>query len=131
MIWSLGAKEKDSVEALPAAKRVQYAINRIADWEQLWSLQSECGWVLCTDQMGRECVPIWPHPEYAKACAEGDWKDTTPELISLEEWLRDWLPGIGGDGRAVAVFPSPSDEGTVLTAKELECLIRRELDRIE
>lgn len=131
MSWLLNSSEKASVESLTAAERVKYAINRIADWEELWSLRGPGGWVLYSDIEGRECIPVWPHQEFAASCADGDWLGTEPVSIPLDEWMEDWLPGISQDNRFVAIFPITTDNAAVITAHECECLIRQELDKIE
>ena len=47
-------------------------------------------------------MPVWPHPAYAVACAQGAWQGHVPAAIPLDEWLEDWLPGVERDGRLVA-----------------------------
>ena len=129
--WGLNEKEFRSVQALPAERRLKYAISRIADREQVWSLKRAEGWVVMADASGRECLPIWPHPDFAKTCAEGTWGDAHPESIELEEWMSNWLPGLKADNRLIAIFPSVVDNAVVLDSDSLQRRLRAELDRIE
>lgn len=65
--------------------------------------------MIAGDDDGRESVPVWSHPDYAAACAIGEWAGNTPEVILLDEWIDAWLPGIEGDGRSIAVFLVPGE----------------------
>jgi hypothetical protein len=100
-------KEFANVGGLPAPARYRYLCARICDWGEVWSLRNAEGWVLSRDDGGHEGVPVWPHPRFAEACAEGDWRDCIPAVISLDDWLNKWLPGMGRDTRFVAAFLLP------------------------
>ena len=118
-------QEFKAVLALPGPARYEHLVKRIADTEEVWSLRGPGGWVLANDE-GRELIPIWPHPRYAEACAQGDWAGTEPVAISLEDWAADWLADMETDGRGVSVFPTPDgrtvvvDPGQLLTDLEAE-----------
>ena len=76
---------------------------------------------------GEECLPIWPHPEFAKAWAVDDWSDCEPKAINLEVWLERWTAGLERDNTVLAVFPVNEEEGIVITPAELEEAILAEL----
>src|ERR1044071_1424647 len=107
-------KEIQALLQAPANKRAEYCIKHIVDEEQVWSLANHDGWVLTATDEGREVVPIWPHPKYAKVAAIDEWSDCAPQAISLSDWLEKWIPGQERDGRAVVLFPNPQDNGPVL-----------------
>lgn len=117
MKWHLSEKEQSSVVALPGAKRYSYCIKRITDWETVWSLRGDSGWVLASDPNGAEVVPVWPHPAFAQSCATGDWAGSEATAIDLKVWLDRWVPGMISDERSVAVFPTANDRGVVVEAK--------------
>jgi hypothetical protein len=131
MTWKINAKEISSVLALPAPRRFEYFVKRVADWREVWSLRNEDGWVLASDDSGCELVPVWPHSEYARACANNEWIGTEPYAIDLGAWLDKWTPGMVRDGRKVAVFPSPASKGVVVGPEHLADSIEDELDVIE
>lgn len=79
---------------------------------------------------GVETVPVWPHSAYATESAKGVWVGSRPEVIELDEWIEDWLPGIKKDSRLIAVFPVIGN-GVVMTSDEFALALQQELDRIE
>ena len=114
MSWNLSKQEFDSVLSLSGEERYSYFIKKVTDWEEVWSLRNQDGWVLAADPSGHEVVPVWPHERFAQACAEGSWKGCDPVVIKLGEWMKRWIPGMVKDGRQVAIFPTPHDKGVVL-----------------
>ena len=114
MTWTMHDKEFESVTARPADRRSAYFVKKVADWGLVWSLAADDGWVLAGDDEGHECVPVWPHSRFAAAAATGNWAGHEPRSIELATWLERWTPGILRDGRLVAVFPTPEQNGVVV-----------------
>jgi len=108
----LSQRQFEALIQCDAAKRYRYALKRIADWEDIWSLYGADGWVASQQANGPEIVPIWPHPQYAAYCANAEWGDTEPRVIFLDDWQVKWLPGLSKDGRLIQVFPVPSVVGS-------------------
>ena len=71
MPWVMDDKEFEAVLPLPAQRSYAYLVKRVVGWERIWSLGTEEGWALSSDDEGRELVPVWPHECFAAACAEG------------------------------------------------------------
>ncbi len=90
------SKEFDALLQLPAPDRYALFIRRVADWEEVWSLRSDDGWCLVSDDDGIEAFPVWPHQQFADACVNSIDKETSAK-ISLQDWLEKWLPGMMGD----------------------------------
>lgn len=131
MSWTPNEKEIQAVVSLAAAKRYEYWIKKVADDEQVWSLGQKDGWALVGDDAGRELVPVWPHSKYAALCAKGIWDGYEPKVITLDDWLDRWVPGMERDGRLVAVFPTPDGNGAVVDPRRLEQDLRDELAKYE
>jgi hypothetical protein len=125
--WELREKEISAVSALGAAERYEYFVKKVADEQRLWSLWKD-GWVLATDDAGREVVPVWPHQDYASLCANGEWSGHVAKEIDLDAWMDRWLPGIGRDNRLVAIFPTPDDKGAVVDSQRLSADLEEELE---
>jgi len=124
-------QEFEAVSNLAGNRRYAYAIKKIADWGIVWSLGADDGWVLAGDAEGSEVVPIWPHPQFAAACALGSWVGNAPRPIELAAWLEKWIPGMMRDQRRVAVFPTPTNKGIVVSATRLKDDLEAELSLIE
>jgi hypothetical protein len=129
--YPLNQKQFQAVSALTGPDRYQHFVGRVADWQLVWSLKDENGWVSASDDLGNLTFPFWPHPDYAAACATGNWGGNAPGSIEVHEFLERWLPGMAKDGVAVAVFPTPTMRGTVVPALQLQQAIQDELSRIE
>ncbi len=127
MTWKLREKEFAAVSALDPPRRYAHFIKRVAAWEEVWSLRSDQGWVMSGDDDGHEAVPVWPHSQYAAACATGHWAGSEPESIDLDEWMQYWLPGIERDGLLIGVFLTPDNKGVVDTPARLRADLEQEL----
>lgn len=128
MAWNPCDKELAAVLRLGAEARYRYFVRRIVDSEVVWSLRSPEGWVLASDVFKRPLVPVWPHAKYAELCALGDWSGCIASEIALNDWAERWLPGIERDGRMLAVFPTPDDQGPVVKPSRLLADILLELE---
>ncbi len=131
MNWEMHEKEFESVVSLPGPERYRYAVKKIADWENVWGLSSDSGWAMSADDDGHHAVPIWPHPEFAGACANGEWAGDEPRAVPLDDWLAKWIPGMTRDNLMVAVFPTPRGKGVVVTPERLRTDLEDELQAYE
>jgi hypothetical protein len=124
-------KEFESVLSLSGSERYRYFVKKVADWEAIWSLRTQEGWILAGDDQGNELVPVWPHERFAVACATGNWSDSEPVRIEISTYLERWIPGMVRDRRLVAIFPTPSDKGVVVTPERLRQDLEAELSLYE
>jgi hypothetical protein len=131
MAWNVNDEEFEAVSALPASGRYAYFIKRAASHGELWGLRGADGWVVAVDDDGNQHFPVWPHPRFAEACAEGPWKGETPVAIDIDEWVHAWLPDLEKDGMRVAVFQRPDDEGVGVGAQRLKSDLEEELAQFE
>ena len=114
MTWKLEPKELEGVLNLAALERYAYFVKRCADWEKVWGLRDDSGWVTAEDDDGRILMPIWPHMEYARVCATDEWGTANPASIELHEWVAEWLPDLEQRRHLVAVFPIPTGKGVAV-----------------
>jgi hypothetical protein len=130
MSYLVNDKEYENVIRLSPGKRYEYFIKKCCDWQEIWSIGDQSGWCLFGDPHESECVPIWPAERYARAFCVDEWKDCVPEIISLDDWLKKWIPGLKKDKRLIAIFPVTSDKinSVVRTPSELLKDIEKELE---
>ncbi len=114
----MSPEEHKALSEMSAEERYDYLMEAIVENEQVWTLKSDEGMVLMSAE-GAECLPIWPHAEFAKEWASGNWADCSPSSIDLDSWMARWLPGMEEDGYSLAIFPSANEEGIVITPREL------------
>ena len=131
MSWNVNDEEFRTVVALPAPERYAYFIKRAAGHGELWSLTDTDGWVIAVDDENTGHIPVWPHPRFASACAEGPWQDAKPTPIEIDEWVVAWLPKVREDGLRVAVFQTPEDKGVGVSADRLKSDLEDELAAFE
>ncbi len=120
MTYKLTDKQFDNIGRLSDDERFDYFLRKVTDFEEIWSLHSRDGWVALSSSDDDECLPIWPHPDFAKAWATGDWADCEPKAVKLDYWIERWIPGLERDNSVLAVFPVGEEEGIVLTPAELQ-----------
>jgi hypothetical protein len=116
--------EFDAVTGLDAPARYRHFLKEVADWEQVWSLCTDRGWVMA-EELGIELVPMWPHERYAAVCATGAWHGAVPDSVELTTLVKEWLPHLAREQRGIAVFPVPSGKGVPVSADDLS----RDLER--
>lgn len=127
MTYQLDKEQYQQQQRMPAAKRYANFLTKVAVWEEVWSLRNDDGWVGVSSD-GEECLPVWPHPDFAQSWATHDWSDCRAEAIPLDVWMERWLPGMEADGSMIAVFPVDGvDGGTVVDPIELFDAINTEL----
>lgn len=125
MTWEPVEGELRRLQALPAADRALQLVQLAVDWEELWGLTDAHGWVVSKTT---DALPLWPHPDLARACAQGPWEGAEPAAIPLDELLEDLLPQLESEGLGTALFPIPGDPGLLLTPAELRLRLGAELE---
>lgn len=119
MSYELTDSEFNTVSMLSAEGRYDYFVEKAVAGGEVWSLQSDAGWVAMRSEDGEECLPVWPHRDFAAQWTTEDWSDCTPTAIPLGVWMERWLPGMAQDGTSLAIFPNDEGEGNIVTPMEL------------
>jgi hypothetical protein len=131
MTYKMNKKEHDNVVLLPGLQRYNHFVARAADWQEIWTLKAPDGYVLFGNDEGQECVPVWPHPDYALALAKDSWSNCTPECIDIESFMTRWLPSMAERKQFLAVFPTSDQKGVVVEPARLQKDLTEELRKIE
>ena len=131
MMWAMDDKEFEAVLSLTAQRRYAYLVKRVVGWERIWSLGTEEGSALSSDDEGHELVPVWPHERFAAACAEGSWRGYEPRAIELSVWMERWIPGMQRDQRMVSAFPTPAGESVRVSPEHFENDLKKVLTLYE
>lgn len=107
MPYRMNEKQFDAVLALDGFDRYDYFVSKskVADWELLWGVKSDDGWLVPVAPEEFDYFPLWPHPEYAQKIADENFPGHRATEISLEELLEHWLPLFEKNQAKVAVFP--------------------------
>lgn len=129
MSWQMHEQEFDLILQLAGSHRYSYFVVRVAEWERLWSLASEEGWVHAVDEEGNEIFPIWPRPEFAELFKLDEWANTIPKAIDLSEWLVEWTPRLIAQNNLIAVFPTVASSGIIVSPVQLMQDLKDECER--
>ncbi|WP_370662281.1 DUF2750 domain-containing protein [Massilia solisilvae] len=70
-------KQLETVFALPSSERCEHFVKVVADRQKAWGLYDD-GWAMAAADDGTFVLPLWPHREYAKACAVRRWAGYEP-----------------------------------------------------
>lgn len=130
MNYRVSPKEIEQVSAFDGPARYNHFIKRVADWQQVWGLHADDGWASASSE-GIEAFPLWPHPDYAKLQAQGQWQDSVPEPIDLEPFLSEWLPRMQASSVQLAIFPVGNFQAVIVPASQLLQDLTTELSEYE
>lgn len=129
--YTLLSEQFLAVSTLAGPMRYKHFVSRVVDWENVWGLRNESGWVSAGDDAGNPGFPVWPHPDYALACATGDWEGNLPGPIDVHDFVENWLPEMVADGVFIAVFPTLEMRGVLITAAEIQRHLQNGLAQYE
>lgn len=127
MPYKIDSQVISAVLNLSNLERYQYFIKRICDREEIWMLKNVSGFVT-SESEGRRCLAVWPSPAYAELFIGGDWKNARSELIELNKFVENWIPGMIQDGIYLGIFPNLEFDAIVISADRIIPDIRKELE---
>lgn len=127
----MNPQQYESVLALSGTDRATHFVGKSADWEQLWGVRNEEGWLVPETPEGLEYFPVWPHPEYAQSITDAHFPGHVATEIALEDFLSEWLPTFEKDGVKVAVFPNKEWMFWVMEPGDLADILREEASQYE
>ena len=126
----LDAQAISDIQGYGLQQRLDYLIKEVVRCQQIWILRDEHGCVMLNSD-DEDCIPIWPHQEFAQSWATGDWQHCKPEVISLDIWQSRWSHGLEDDDLALALFPSLNDEGQVMYPDEFAAELKKQIDLLK
>ena len=127
--YELSQSQRTALLSSPGPARCKHFIGRAADYERVWGLRDATGWVAVADDTGAPGFAVWPHPDYAQACATAAFAGCVPAEIDVHAFIKEWLPDMTEREVSVAVFPTPSLKGVWMQAAELQRYLSEELDK--
>ena len=131
MPYGLNPEQYKAVVSLDGEQRCAHFIGRVTDWETLWGVRNDEGWLVPDAPEGFEYFPVWPHPEYAQTITDKVFPRHLATEISLADFMTDWLPKLEVDKVKVAVFPNENWEFWVVEPSDLMIALENELAQYE
>ncbi|MBO6824549.1 MAG: DUF2750 domain-containing protein, partial [Pseudomonadales bacterium] len=62
MTYHITEEEYEAVLKTSSQIRFEHFVKKVADWEQVWSVRNDEGWLVPVAPEGFEYFPLWPHP---------------------------------------------------------------------
>jgi hypothetical protein len=122
-------KQIQAIIKLDASGRYEYSIKKIADYEKVWVLGDDEGFVTYGDNKGNIIFPIWPFKEFALLCSDGEFDGSIPEEITIDSFLKEYLHEFKGKKYLLSVLPLPSDRGAPLDIDTFINDLQNELEK--
>lgn len=128
MSYELSSKNRAGSLTLSDNKRYELFISKVAEFGEIWSLANDEGWVTVVTEEDENCLPVWPHADYAKEWANGDWSDCEPKMITLDVWLERWTQGLDQDETLLVVLPNLKEQAALVDPWQLDEDLRAALE---
>lgn len=103
---------------MTAAERMQYAITRMVECEEVWSLGDENGWII-QEANDRQIIPIWPYRQLVLEHVPGGADSSVPQATSLEYFVYGVLDMCKQDDIWLEIFPRQATTSIQIRSVEL------------
>lgn len=127
----MNQKEIDNVILLQPFERYQYTINKVADWEELFTLVDENNDYVLSELDEHKLFPIWSAKEFAELCKTNGWESYEIKKLSLDDLENEIINFITEKKCLINVFPVNENTGFVVSLKEFIRDLNEELDKIQ
>ncbi len=116
--------ETGMLQSMTATERMHYALTRMLECEEVWSLGDSNGWVI-SENCGQQLIPVWPYQLFAEQylTAVDASQAATPQAISLEQFVYRALQMCSDNDVYLNVFPLATENGVLMAAGELYRLL--------
>jgi hypothetical protein len=110
--------EAERLRRLDEAARVARTFEVLAEKGALYVWGDEDETLFTEDATRRTLLPIWPHATVARLENEGEVDGEHAIRISVDVFLKEWLPQLTEDDADIAIFPVEERSAAVLTLAE-------------
>ncbi len=114
-------------EKMSSTERLHYAVTRMIECEEVWSLGGENGWQVRESGDSR-VLSIWPYFQLALEHRPEVQRSFSPQATSIEHFIYDMLQGFVEADIYLEIFPYKESQGHILSAEECFVLFEGILD---
>ncbi len=122
-------REAERLRGMDAAARVARTFEGIAGTGGVWVWGDEDEILFTEDARRTTLLPIWPYATVARLENEGEVDGEHAIRISVEMFLKDWLPNLRDDRAGIAIFPVEELNAAILTLDEFQSRMTAALPR--
>ncbi|KUL41816.1 DUF2750 domain-containing protein [Actinoplanes awajinensis] len=110
--------EADRLRKLDDEARVAKTFEVIAAKRALWVWGDEDETLFTEDGKRNTLLPIWPYATVARLDNEGEVDGEHAIKISVDVFLKEWLPQLAEDDADIAIFPVEEMPAGVVTLSD-------------
>ena len=117
---------------LTPQQRYDYFIRQVADFEEVWTIAVDDGYIMFKDNEGDEIFPVWPHKELAELCCFEEHKamGAFPESIEFGTFVNECIPDMIKGKVYFGVFYDKKRIGMAIDGNQLKEDLESEYDEI-
>jgi Protein of unknown function (DUF2750) len=125
--------QKEIESILKQSKEIQfdYLIKRIADFEEIWLIIDDKGIVLLEADKNEFVLPIWPFKEFAILFCVEEYKECTPEVVSIYDFLEQELADLKANSYKLSIMPTQGKSSIVVAVDVFENALDAEMRKYE
>lgn len=120
----------DNILNLSAEDRYGYFIRKVADFEEVWLIKDQDGYVIFGDQENKTTIGVFPEKEFAVLFLTDTWSNCVLESKDLNVFM-EWLDKLDNDKIQIAGFPNKDLKAIVVEPKEMKSHLLFELQQYE
>lgn len=111
----------EQILAMDGEERYDFFLDQVVEEREIWILVNDDHQFLkiVAEEDGVAYLPVWPAEAFASDYAKGS-DNLSPKAISLPDFFRKWVPGLGKDGLEVGVFPGADSELWITGPQDLK-----------
>ena len=118
MRYSPMQSELSMLDSMEADERLHYAITRMNESEEVWSLGDSNGWRI-QDIGDKQVVSIWPYRILAEEYYSWEPDNPAPQSTSLEHFIYDVLSTCEESNIWLQIYPKTDDQGCIMKSSDL------------
>lgn len=115
---------------LSAEDRYGYFIRKVADFEEVWLIKDQDGYVTFGDSVNKTTMAVFPDKEFAELFLSETWSNCEIESKRLDVFM-EWLDKLETDKVQIACFPNKALKTVVVEPREMKGHLIFELQQYE
>lgn len=131
MPYRLAPEEMENLLSQPAEIRYQHFLDKVADWEEIWGVCDEQGWLVQVTTGQRRYITLWSHPALTDDAIKRHLPEAQAEEIDFELLLEQWLPLLKQEDINISIQPDRQWHGIIVSPDKFEEDLRRAIAALD
>ncbi len=131
MPYRLAPDEMENLLSQSAEIRYQHFLDKVADWEEIWGVCDEQGWLVQVTTSQRRYITLWSHPALTEDAIKRHLPEAQAEEIDFEFLLEQWLPLLKQEDINISIQPDRQWQGIIVSPDKFEEDLRRAIAALD